>query len=312
MIIVKIEAQLVERDQSLERVWGILLVILATACWSTGGVFITWIVRGSAISAVGLAFWRDLTTFSVLFLAIFVTRRDLLRVKRRDLPWLIGMGIISIGIFHALWVTTVLMNGLAIATVIQCNAPIFVTIVARLIWGESLSAAKIGAILLAVVGTILIAGINLFGGMQLTLTGLLVGLASAIAYGSVSLFGKKLTGDYSLWTILTYAFGFGALTLLPFQFGRPQVDLIPVFGSLTGLVLLSTIGGYAFYTIGLKHLPASVASISSTTEVPFAAVVSYIALGERLDGWQILGAVCVVSGVVLVSRKKKKPVVSKI
>lgn len=308
----KIEAQVGEQDVSLERIWGVLLVIIATACWSTGGVFITWIVLGSGIGSVGLAFWRDLTTFGVLFMGLLVTRRDLLIVKRRDLPWLIGMGVVSIGIFHALWVTTVLLNGLAVATVIQCNAPIFVTIMARLIWGESLTVYKIGAIVLAVVGTVLIAGISGFGTMEITLNGLLVGLASAIAYGSVSLFGKKLTGHYSLWTILTYAFGFGALTLLPLQIWTAKVSLLPVVGSLVGLVLLSTIGGYAFYTIGLKRLQASVASITSMTEVPFAAFVSYIALGERLSIVQILGAVCVVSGVILVSRKKKKAVVSKV
>lgn len=308
----KIEAEMSEQDVSLERVWGVLLVIIATACWSTGGVFITWIVLGSGIGSVGLAFWRDLTTFAVLFLGLLFIRRDLLVVKRRDLPWLIGMGVVSIGIFHALWVTTVLLNGLAVATVIQCNAPIFVTIMARLIWRESLTAYKIGAIVLAIIGTILIAGISGFGTMEITLNGLLVGLASAIAYGSVSLFGKKLTGEYSLWTILTYAFGFGALTLLPLQIWTTKVSLLPVAGSLAGLVLLSTIGGYAFYTVGLKRLPASVASITSMTEVPFAAFVSYIALGERLTGVQMLGAICVVSGVILVSRRRKKPVVSKV
>ena len=34
-------------------------------------------------------------------------------------------------------------------------------------------------------------------------------------------------------------------------------------------------------------------------EVPFAAVVSYLAFGDWLDGWQIVGTVLAVSGVVL-------------
>jgi drug/metabolite transporter (DMT)-like permease len=44
-----------------------------------------------------------------------------------------------------------------------------------------------------------------------------------------------------------------------------------------------------------------VAAIVATTEVPFAAVVSYLALGERLDAWQVLGAVLVIGGVILLS-----------
>jgi drug/metabolite transporter (DMT)-like permease len=218
------------------------------------------------------------------------------------------MGIVSIGIFHVLWNTNVLLNGLAVATIIQCNAPIFVTIMARLIWQESLNLFKISAILLSIAGTVLIARISGLGAMQITLNGLLVGLAAAITYGSVNLFGKKLTGSYSAWTILTYAFGFGALTLLPFQIGSANVSLLPVIGWMAALVFVSTIGGYVFYTTSLRFLPASVASISSTTEVLFAALLSYAILGERLDGWQVLGAIFIISGVILVSLPRRKSI----
>jgi drug/metabolite transporter (DMT)-like permease len=305
VIFVKIKKENISNNPVLERVLGISLVIIATACWSTGGVFITRIIVGSGISPVGLAFWRDLLTSSILLIGLGLFRSDMLRVKRQDLPWLIGMGIVSIGIFHVLWNTAVMINGLAVATVIQCNAPIFVTITARIIWKETLTVKKISAIVLAIIGTILIAGISGLSSAQITITGLLIGLASAITYGSVSLFGKKLTGQYSPWTILLYAFGFGALTLLPFQFGVSGTSLVPVAGSMAGFIFLTTIGGYLFYTIGLKWLPASIASITSTTEVPFAAIMSYLFLGERLDGWQLLGAMLVVSGVILVSLPRR-------
>jgi DME family drug/metabolite transporter len=136
-----------------------------------------------------------------------------------------------------------------------------------------------------------------------TLFGLLVALGAALAYGGFSLFGKKLVGDYSPWTILVYVFGFGALTLLPFQVGTaiPWPVPIPVLGFFAGLVLVSTISGFALYTTGLRRLQASIAAIVATTEVPFASFVSYVALGERLDGWQILGAILVVGGVLLLS-----------
>ena len=302
----KIRQQNLIENPALARTFGILLVILATACWSTGGVFITQIIVGSGITPVGLAFWRDLLTTTVLLVSIALFRTRLLRVKRQDLPWLIGMGIVSIGIFHVLWNTAVMINGLAVATVIQCNAPIFVTIIARIIWKEPLTFRKISAIIMAILGTVLIAGISGLSSAQITLTGLLVGLASAITYGSVSLFGKKLTGNYSPWTILTYSFGFGAITLLPFQIGAPAVSLLPVAGSLAGFIFLTTIGGYLFYTMGLKWLQASIASITSTTEVAFAALMSYIFLGERLDLWQGLGAIMVVGGVILISLPRKK------
>ena len=283
---------------------GLLLVVLATACWSTSGLFISLIVTGSGISPWGLAFWRDLGTFTCLLVGMLLLgSRERLRVKRRDLPWLAAMGIISIGMFHVLWNMAVLINGVSVATVIQANAPIFVAIMAWLLWREPLTRRKIMAIVLAFIGTVLIARLDGLGATQISLFGLLIALAAAFAYGGLSLFGKKLIGHYSSWTILLYAFGFGALILLPFQIRAP----IPwplgaqVLGWYAGLILLSTISGFGLYTAGLRHLQASVAAIVATTEVAFAAVVSYIALGERLDGWQILGAILVVGGVVLLS-----------
>jgi DME family drug/metabolite transporter len=283
---------------------GLVLVVLATACWSTSGLFISLVVRGSGISPWGLAFWRDVGTFTCLLLVVLLLGSQArLRVKRRDLPWLAAMGIISIGLFHVMWNMAVLINGVSVATVIQANAPIFVTVMAWLLWREPLTRRKITAIILAFVGTVLIARLDGLGATQITLFGLVIALTAAFAYGGFSLFGKKLVGDYSPWTILLYVFGFGALILLPFQIRIPIPWPLPpqVLGWYAGLILLSTICGFALYTTGLRHLQASVAAIVATTEVLFAAMVSYIALGERLDGWQILGAVSVVSGVILLS-----------
>jgi DME family drug/metabolite transporter len=285
-----------------------LLVVLATACWSTSGTFINLIVSGSSFSPWGLAFWRDLSTFVCLLVGVALLRPGLLRVKRRDLPWLAAMGTLSTGLLHVLWVTSVMLNGVAVSTVIQCNGPAIVTIVAWLLWREPLTRHKITAIVLAFIGTVLISRLEGLGEAQITTSGLLVALSLAVAYSGLSLFGKKLAGDYSPWTVLVYIFGFAALTLLPFQIGVaiPWPVSSTLLGYFAAWVLLPTIMGFTLYNTSLHHLQASVASIMATLEVPFAAIVSYITLGERLDGWQILGAALVVSGVILLSLPQER------
>jgi drug/metabolite transporter, DME family len=292
-----------------QRRWlGFGLVILATAFWSTAGLFITVTVEGSTITPLGLAFWRVFSTFLCLFAALLIVRPRLLRVARGDLPWLIGMGALAVGIFQVLWILAVLMNGVSVSTVLQCNAPVFVTLMAWVIWREPLTWRKWAAIGLAFAGTLLIARPTTAGSIHITLIGLLISLGSAFAYGAITLFTKKLTGRYNPWTILAYSFGFAALALLPFQFGRPLPQQITpqAWGAFIGLVLLTTIGGYTSYALGLRHLQASVASIVAMTEVPFAALIGYFFLGERMDAVQILGALTVVSGVVLLSLGSKR------
>lgn len=291
------------------RARGILTVILATIFWSTSGIFISLTVWNWDISAVSLAFWRDLSTFLTLLIGIAIVKPSLLRVKRKDLPWLLGMGAISIGSFHVLWNTSVLLIGASVATVIQSNAPIFVTIMAWIIFKEALTTRKIIAVTLSVAGTILISGILGMSTIQISKVGLVASVFSAIFYGSFSLFGKKLKGDYDSWTILVYIFGFATLTLLPFQIldPNPFPYQSPALLYFTGLIFVATIGGFVFYTIALGHLQASVASITATSEIVFASVLAYFILGERLDIWQILGAVLVISGVILVSLSNGRP-----
>lgn len=295
-------------DALKSKLAGLSLVVLATACWSTSGIFINWVVDGSGISPVGLAFWRDLSTFSLLLIGLAILRPGLLRIKRQDLPWIAAMGAVSIGFFHVLWNTAVLVNGVSVATVIQCNAPIFVTFMAWLLWREPLTPLKLLAILIAVVGIVLIARLDNLAQSSVSIYGLGIALLSAIFYGSFSLFGKKLAGSYSSWTILLYVFGFASLALLPFQFGRPAPWPIAnrTLFSFAGLVIFTTITGFGLYTSGLRRLQASIASITSNTEVPFAALLSYFVLGERLDMPQVFGAILVVGGVVLVSLPKRK------
>lgn len=282
---------------------AIFIVLFATSIWATSGILISWILDWSGISPVNLAFWRDLATFACLLLGIILLKPALLRVNRRDIPWFIAMGVISVGFLHVIWTINILWNGAALATVFQANAPIFVTIIAWLIWRESLSMRKVGAITLALIGTALVARLDTHGTIRLSIMGLVIGLTSALSYGLYSIFGKKLGGTYNPWTVLVYSFGFATLVLFPFQIGSSLLKTItlPVLLSFAALVLFPTLLGYGLYTIGLGRLPASTAAIVATAEIPFAAIYAYFALGERLTSWQILGAILIVGGVILVS-----------
>ena len=292
-----------------QRHWlGLGLVVVATVFWSTAGIWITTIASHSEISALGLAFWRVLCACLILDAALLVLRPRALRVKRRDLPWLAGMGVLAVGTFQVLWILAILINGMSVSTVLQCNAPIIVTILAWIFWREPLTWRKWGAIGLAFAGTVLVSGLIGAGGLHLTPLGLLISLGSALTYAGITLFSKKLAGDYNPFAILAYSFGFAALALLPFQIGRPLPAAIDTtaLAAFVALLLLTTIAGYGFYVLGLRHLQASVASIMAMTEVPFAAFFGYAILGERMSGWQMLGALVVASAVILLSLRPRK------
>jgi len=287
---------------------GHLAVLAATACWATSGIFISFIMatvgatgRSPLLSALALAFWRDLFTFAILFVSLRLLRPNWLRVQRSDLKWLVGLGSIGVGTFHVFWNMNVMLNGVAVATVQQAAMPAIVSVTAWLLWREPLTVRKIVAVILTFTGTLLVTGLDALGEIRLSLPGLLVGLATPVTYAAYSLFGKPVAGRYRPLTILTYGFGFAALTLVPFQFFTPHPWPVPnpawVYFAI--LIAFCTIIPFAAYMFGLGRLPASVAGTLAMAEIPFAAFYAYVLLGERLVTTQLAGAALVVGGVLL-------------
>jgi drug/metabolite transporter, DME family len=279
-----------------------LAVLFAAACWGTSGIFVKFVAAETEVSALALAFWRDISTFAVLAGALAILRPAWLRVRRADVRWLAAMGA-SLGTFHVFWNLAVMLNGAAVATVQQSAMPAIVAVVAWFIWREPLTWIKIVAILLAFVGTVLVSGPDLLSGAQLSLGGLLIGLGTPITYAAWTLFGKRARVDHNPITTLTYAFGFGALVLLPLQFFTPQPFPVSTTALLwfAALIGLSTIVSFSSYTWALGRLPASVASILVMSEIAFVALYAVVLLGERLTTGQILGAALVLTGVLLLT-----------
>jgi drug/metabolite transporter (DMT)-like permease len=202
-----------------------------------------------------------------------------------------------------------LLNGAAVATVQQAAMPAIVTIAARFLWRERFTWNKLAAILLTFTGTVFVSGLDVLGQTQLTLAGFLVGLGIPITYASWTLFGKKVRAQYNPLIVLTYAFGFGALVLSPFQLFTSHPWPIPASTWLwfAGLIGVATILAFSTYTFGLGKLPASVASILAMSEIAFVAVYAYGLLGERLTASQIFGAILVISGVLILTQRRKRP-----
>lgn len=299
---------------------GYLLVLAATVCWSTSGTFIRLILNNFAFTSWTLAFWRDAFTF-VMFLLVVAAlgvgaatrhsgnvtpRPQRLRVARKDLLSLAAMGALSIGLFHVIWNQAVRMIPVAVATVLNYTAPFFVVLFAWVLWRERPTRVQTLALVLAFVGCLLVTGAYDFSNADLNWLGLLMGLLSGVTYGTLSIFGKRALKKYDPWTVMTYAFGFGALTVFTLQPAAivQSITLPPVAWLAVGvLALVSTVAGFSFYMNGLKTLSASSASITATLEPVIATGLAFVLLGEAVSPIQMAGGVLVIGAVALLARR---------
>jgi len=99
------------------------------------------------------------------------------------------------------------------------------------------------------------------------------------------------------WTFL-----FAGLTLLPVTLlveGLPDHLSARNMGGLIYLVLISGIVAYALWFWGLQRLSASAVTFLTLLNPVTAALLGWAVLDQRLNGWQLVGAVIILISVIL-------------
>lgn len=281
---------------------GIVAVLLAAACWALSGIFVKLIMAEGHVSSLVLAYWRDTFAFLVYFILALCFERGRMAIRRSDWPVLAGMGI-SLGVFHVALNLGYRLNGAAITTIQQAAMPAIVLVAARMVWKEPLTGLKIFSLFLIVVGTVLVSGLIQADAPDVTLASITVGFLVPALYAGWSLFGKALRSGYSAVVTLTWAFGIASLILLPCQLLSGDLLLPPVsaiaYAWFGGLIGISTVFAFFVYTFALGRLPASIASILVMSEIAFAVFYARLFLGETLTLIEIVGAIVVVVGVII-------------
>lgn len=245
-----------------------------------------------------VAFWR-----AVLGGALFGLHagcRGQVRVAGRDLPAVLGFGLVGVGGFYAAYQLAVRAGGGAMAAVLLYTAPAWVALLSWLFLKEPIGPRKGLALVLTMAG---VAGVSLQDGeVRLHGAGILWGLISGFTYALYYLFGKRYLGRYEIPTLFAYAMPTGALSLLPLIPLRfPMADGV-AWAAVLFLTVCSTYLAYLAYSVGLRRLEATRAAVVATMEPVVAAVVSYLMWGERLGPLGVLGAALILLGVGILIR----------
>ncbi len=282
---------------------GYVIVLSGTVIWALTGIIIKILLTHYGLDTLTIAFWRVLIVTVFLLIALLIVNPNYLRISPRDLIAFILYGIIGIGVHQIVWISSVQYNGAAVATVIIYTGPAIVAILAARFLRERMTSGKLVALALTIGGCALVARAYDLQQVQLNGIGVAVGIGSAFTFATYSLLGRFVTRNYSSWTCLFYAFLFGFIFLIPVTlFNRNPIPTnLPVDGwaTLVFLALVPTLGGFAAYTIGLSHLPASVASILAAFEPVTTAIIAYFVFGEVLDTPQLVGAGLILWSVIM-------------
>jgi len=287
---------------------GYVIILGGTVIWALTGIVIKILQTHYHMQTATIAFWRVFLVTAFLFLALLTINFEYLRIAPRDIVLFLFYGLIGVAAHQFVWITSVQYNGAAVATVIIYTAPAIVAVFAVRFLREEMNRTKLFALALTIIGCALVARAYDQQQIRLNAIGLLVGIGSAFTFATYSLIGRSVTRRYSPWTALFYAFLFGMVFLLPVTLWLR--NLMPVnlalggWATLAFLAFVPTLGGFASYTIGLSHLPASVASILAAFEPVTTVIIAYFVFGEVLETLQLLGVGMILVSVIMLRPKQ--------
>ncbi len=265
---------------------------------------------GTALSPIDpLILSQTRTTFSLLvLLALLVGSKGWQRIKlpARELAYCFLLGTLGVAISNYFYYVAIQRTNVAIAIVMQYTAPVWVLLYVVARGHQKLSWQKVAAVVLAVTGIALV--INLFShgtALRLDKYGLSAALLASFSFAFYNIAGHRILARYDRWRILVWTLA--AASAFWLAVNPPWKVVAAHYAPMQWLFLfvfsmISVLGAFSLYFLGLQHLEPTRAIIASCLEPVFSILLAALLLGEVLRPIQTLGIIFVLAAIVIVQR----------
>ena len=255
----------------------LILPIISGILYGSSGIFVRTLTQ-NGIDATTLLFLRFSIAIPVMVIAILATDKKQLKIKLTDIKLLIitAMGIIGLNILYNIAMNTI---SLSIAAVLLSSDPVFVLIIAYLIFKEKITKSKVLSIILVLIGCILTTGLIEGNASNVTGIGIIGGIGAAIFWAIYMMGSKKaLENGLHTYTIVLYSILINTIVLIPFTSFNQITTFVnaDMLGNTIFLILHSTLSfaiPYILLTVSIKYMDSGSASIFTSGAEPLAALI---------------------------------------
>jgi drug/metabolite transporter (DMT)-like permease len=257
-------------------------------------------------------------TFSLLVLLpvlVFARGWQRIALPARDLAYCLILGTVGVALSNYFYYMAIQRTNVAIAIIVQYTAPVWVLIYVVARRQQKLTAQKVAAVALALTGIALV--INLFTGSaaalrphvrELDLYGILAALLASFSFAFYNVAGHGILIRHDRWRVLVWtlaaASAFWLIVNPPWKiaaahYAPAQWLFLFVFS------MISVLGAFSLYFLGLQHLEPTRAIVASCLEPVFSILLAAAFLGEVLRPVQTLGIVFVLAAILIVQRPER-------
>jgi drug/metabolite transporter (DMT)-like permease len=256
------------------------------------------------------------TSFSLLVLLPLLTLRrgwQRIRLNSADLVHCLVLGVLGVAVSNYFYYVAIQKTSVAIAIVVQYTAPVWVLLYVVARGQQRLSPQKVVAVAVAITGIVLTIGMvgNPSGSvLHLDLYGLFAALLASFSFAFYNVGGHRILLRHDRWRVLVWTLVSASVFWL---FVNPPWKLVAAryspaqWGFLLIFSLISVLGSFSLYFLGLQHLEPTRAIIASCLEPVFSIVLAASLLAEGLRPIQTLGIVFVLSAIVIVQLPGRGP-----
>ena len=263
-------------------------------------------IRLAEAPALAVAFWRNALGVLVL-LPIALYRRDVFPQGR---ALLVGVASgVALGAHFGFWIFSLDYTSVAASVVLVCTQPVFVAVLAYLVFGERTSQLSFFGILVALAGTVVIASDGSFG--SATFFGNTLAVIGAITVAIYVLIGRSLrTAGVGVLPYSIVVYASAAATLAP----AALYAGVPLWGYsgetwfwLWAVTLGPQILGHTVLNWALRYVDASIVSGTILAEPVVSALLAWLVLSEKPTLATLLGGSVVLLGLFLLLRGYSAP-----
>jgi drug/metabolite transporter (DMT)-like permease len=224
----------------------------------------------------------------------------------RDLAHCFLLGTLGVAVSNYFYYVAIQRTNVATAIIVQYTAPVWVLLYVVARGQQKLSLQKIAAVALAVMGIALVINVFTHGSaLRLDAYGLAAALLASFSFAFYNVAGHSILARYDRWRVLVStlapASAFWLLVNPPWKvvaahYAPAQWLFLFVFS------MISVLGAFSLYFLGLQHLEPTRAIIASCLEPVFSILLAALLLGEVLRPIQTVGIVFVLAAIVIVQR----------
>lgn len=287
----------------------VLALVMAVLAVSSSAPLIAY----AAAPALAIAFWRNGLAAVVLTPVTLGPRRaELTGASRRAMTFCVLAGL-ALAAHFATWMPSVQLGSVATATALVATQPVWQGLIAAAQGRRPSTAGWLG-IALAVAGAAWATGADVGVSGKAVLADVLA-LLGAVAAAVYTALGEQARATLSTTTYTWICYGTCALVLLLVCLvGR--VDLAGYDGRTWAAILALVAGaqllGHSMFNYALQHTSATTVSVLILLEVPGAALLAWLWLGQQPRPATIPGLLLLLAGVAVVvlgATRSSRPVV---